>query len=563
MTSSPQLRGALDERRETILTPDALAFLTELHRRFEPARRELTAARARRQAAFDDGERPAFRADGADVRAGDWRVAPAPPALANRRVEITGPTERKMVINALNSGANVLHGGLRGRERPTWENMIDGQANLREAIGGTISSTRPRTGTYRLNERTATLLPRPRGLHLLERHVLVDGDPIAGPLFDFGLYFFHNATALLAKGAGPYFYVPKLQAREEARWWNDVFVFAQDALGVDQGTIKATVLVETLPAAFEMDEMLYELREHSAGLNAGRWDYIFSAIKTLREDPDALLPDRAAVTMTVPFMRAYTELLVATCHRRGAHAIGGMAAFVPNRRDQEATERALAQVRADKEREAGDGFDGTWVAHPDLVATAIDVFQRQLGERPNQLERTRDDVRVEASQLLDVTVPDAEVTESRRARQRERRDPLPRGLARRQRRSRAQPPDGGRRDRRDRARADLAVGPSWRGRRRRPARRRAGARARRRGAGGDPRRGRRRGVRRRALRARARAVRADRARRAARRLPHGAGVSAARRSVTRVAQPAAASARTTAARSPAGSAISVVTPASR
>jgi malate synthase len=406
-----RLLGALDERRETILTPDALAFLTELHRRFEPARRALMAARAERQAAFDAGERPAFGAD-SDVRAGDWRVAPAPPALARRWVEITGPTERKMLINALNSGATGFMADFEDANAPTWANMIDGQVNLREAIAGTIEHRTADGREYRLGERVATLLPRPRGLHLLERHALVDGEPIAGALFDFGLYFLHNAKALLAKGAGPYFYVPKLQARAEARWWNDVFVFAQDALGIARGTIKATVLVETLPAAFEMEELLFELREHSAGLNAGRWDYIFSAIKTLRQDPGALLPDRAAVTMTVPFMRAYTELLVSTCHRRGAHAIGGMAAFVPNRRDPEVTERALAQVRADKEREAGDGFDGTWVAHPDLVPTAMAVFAERLGERPNQLERLRDDVQVEAGQLLDLAVPDAGITEA-------------------------------------------------------------------------------------------------------------------------------------------------------
>jgi malate synthase len=411
-TAPVQLLGALDERRETILTPDALAFLAELHGRFELTRRELLAARARRQAAYDAGDRPAFRADGADVRAGDWRVAPAPPALQRRWVEITGPTERKMLINALNSGATGFMADFEDANAPTWANMIDGQVNLREAVAGTIEHRADDGREYRLNEQTATLLVRPRGWHLPERHLLVGGEPIPGALFDFGLYFFHNAHALSAKGAGPYFYVPKLQAREEARLWNDVFCFAQDALGIPRGTIKATVLIETLPAALEMDELLFELREHSAGLNAGRWDYIFSAIKTLREDPHALLPDRAQVSMTVPFMRSYTELLVSTCHRRGAHAIGGMAAFIPNRRDPEVTERALAQVRADKEREAGDGFDGTWVAHPDLVPTAMAVFAERLGERPNQLERLRDDVHVSEAALLDLTVPGGAITEA-------------------------------------------------------------------------------------------------------------------------------------------------------
>jgi malate synthase len=412
-TTTPlQLLGALDERRETILTPDALAFLAELHGRFEPTRRELLAARARRQAAYDAGERPSFRDDGAEIRRDSWRVSPAPPALQRRWVEITGPTERKMLINALNSGATGFMADFEDANAPTWANMADGQVNLREAVAGTIEHRGEDGREYRLNDEVATLLVRPRGWHLPERHVLVGGEPIAGALLDFGLYLFHNAHALLAKGAGPFFYLPKLQAREEARLWNDVFVFAQDALGIPQGTIKATVLIETLPAAFEMDELLFELREHSAGLNAGRWDYIFSAIKTLRQDPGALLPDRAQVTMTVPFMRAYTELLVSTCHRRGAHAIGGMAAFIPNRRDPEVTERALAQVRADKEREAGDGFDGTWVAHPDLVPTAMAAFEERLGSAPNQLERLRDDVQVSEAALLDLAVPGGQISEA-------------------------------------------------------------------------------------------------------------------------------------------------------
>jgi malate synthase len=411
-TAPIQLLGERDERAEAVLSPEALAFLAELHGRFEPARRELLAARQRRQAAYDVGERPAFRPDGADVRHEDWRVAAAPPALAKRWVEITGPTERKMLINALNSGATGFMADFEDANTPTWANMIEGQVNLGEAIAGTIEHRGEDGREYRLNEQVAVLLVRPRGLHLPERHLLIGGQPIAGALFDFGLSFFHNAQALAANGTGPFYYLPKLQSREEARLWNEVFLFAQDAVGIPRGTIRATVLIETLPAAFEMDELLFELREHSAGLNAGRWDYIFSAIKTLREDRNALLPDRAAVTMTVPFMRAYTELLVATCHRRGAHAMGGMAAFIPSRRDPEVTERALAQVRADKEREANDGFDGTWVAHPDLVPVAMAVFRERLGEHPNQLERLREDVHVEAEQLLDLGVPDAEITEA-------------------------------------------------------------------------------------------------------------------------------------------------------
>jgi malate synthase len=399
------------ERAEAVLTPEALAFLGELHRRFEPTRRSLLAARQDLQASYDAGGRPAFRPDGADVRAGEWRVAPAPPALAKRWVEITGPTERKMLINALNSGATGFMADLEDANTPTWANMIEGQANLAEAVAGTIEHRTEDGREYRLDDQVATLLVRPRGLHLSERHLLVGEEPIAASLFDFGLSFFHNAHAQIAQGAGPYYYLPKLQRREEARLWNDVFLFAQEALGIPPGTIKATVLVETLPAAFEMDELLFELREHSAGLNAGRWDYIFSAIKTLRLDPGALLPDRAAVTMTVPFMRAYTELLVSTCHRRGAHAIGGMAAFIPNRSDPEATESALRKVRADKEREAADGFDGSWVAHPDLVPVALEVFGAELAPRPNQLERLRPDVQVGAEDLLDLAVPGASVTE--------------------------------------------------------------------------------------------------------------------------------------------------------
>jgi malate synthase len=406
ITSAP----ATSERTADVLTPHALDFLGELHRTFDGRRRALLQARVERQARFDAGERPAFRADTADVRAGDWTVAPAPPKLTRRWVEITGPTERKMLINALNSGSTGFMADFEDANAPTWANMLEGQVNLSEAIRGTIEHHNPDGRVYRLDPTVATLLVRPRGWHLDERHVTVDGEPIAGSLFDFGLYFLRNARELLERGLGPWFYLPKLESREEARLWNDVFCFAQDALGIPRGTIKATVLIETIPAAFEMDEILYELRDHSAGLNAGRWDYIFSFVKKFRDSPEFVLPDRGKVTMTVPFMRAYTELLVATCHRRGAHAMGGMAAHVPSRRDPEVNARALAQVRADKQREAGDGFDGTWVAHPDLVPAAMAVFEEILGGRDNQLERTRDDVEVSAEQLLDVTVPDAEVT---------------------------------------------------------------------------------------------------------------------------------------------------------
>jgi malate synthase len=344
------------------------------------------------------------------VREADWTVAPVPDDLQDRRVEITGPTDRKMVINALNSGARMFMADFEDANSPTWANMVDGQVNLIDAIERTIE-LETEEKTYRLNEDVATLLVRPRGWHLPEKHLLVDHEPISGSLFDFGLYFFHNARRLLEKGTGPYFYLPKLESRLEARLWNDVFIHAEDALEVPPGTIKATVLVETILAAFEMDEILYELRDHSAGLNAGRWDYMFSIIKKFRERSDFVLPDRNSVTMTVPFMRAYTELLVKTCHRRGAHAMGGMAAFIPSRKDPEINEAALGKVREDKKREATDGFDGTWVAHPDTVSTAMEEFDRVLGERPNQLERERDDVDVSASELLNVEATPGDHTE--------------------------------------------------------------------------------------------------------------------------------------------------------
>jgi malate synthase len=394
-----------------ILSPTALAFLARLQRDLGPGRERILAARTQRRARLAAGELPDFLPETAAVREGDWRVAPVPPDLTDRRVEITGPTEAKMVINALNSGARVFMADFEDANSPRWDNMVGGQANLVDAIERTIAFTSPEGKEYRLAEQVATLVVRPRGWHLPERHVLVDGKPISASLFDFGLYVFHNAARLLERGTGPYFYLPKLEGHLEARLWNDAFVVAEDVLGLERGTIKATVLIETILAAFEMEEILYELRDHSAGLNAGRWDYTFSIIKKFAERPEFVLPDRAQVTMTVPFMRAYTELLVRTCHRRGAHAIGGMAAFIPSRRDPAVNEVALAKVTEDKERESADGFDGTWVAHPDLVPTALAPFDAVLGERPNQLERQREDVSVTAADLLDVSVPGGEVTE--------------------------------------------------------------------------------------------------------------------------------------------------------
>jgi malate synthase len=405
-----ELRAPVEGRGEEILTREALEFVAELQRRFDPTRRELLRRRVERQARLDAGELPDFLPETGEIRRSDWTVAPVPRDLQDRRVEITGPVERKMMINALNSGARCFMADFEDANSPTWANCVDGHVNLVDAIERVIELETP-DKTYRLNDEVATLIVRPRGWHLPERHVLVDGEPISGALFDFGLYFFHNARRLLERGTGPYLYLPKLESHLEARLWNDVFDFTEDELDVPRGSIKATVLIETILAAFEMDEILYELREHSAGLNAGRWDYIFSIIKKFRNREDFLLPDRAEVTMTVPFMRAYTELLVRTCHRRGAHAMGGMAAFVPSRKDPEVNETALAKVREDKEREAGDGFDGTWVAHPDLVSVATEEFDRVLGGRPNQVERLRDDVDVSAPDLLDVRVPGGEVSE--------------------------------------------------------------------------------------------------------------------------------------------------------
>jgi malate synthase len=397
---------------EQILTPEALDFLAGLQRKFGPVRRQLLQRRQERQAELDAGKLPDFLPETKEVREGQWQVAPVPADLQNRRVEITGPTDRKMVINALNSGAKVFMADFEDANSPTWANQVEGQINLIAAIERQIDFTSPEGKEYRLKPQVATLMVRPRGWHLEERHLLVDGEPVSGSLFDFGLYCFHNAKRLLAKGSGPYFYLPKMESHLEARLWNDVFVHAEETLGVPRGTIKATVLIETILAAFEMEEILYELREHSAGLNAGRWDYIFSMIKKFRNHPAFVLPDRARVTMAVPHMRAYTELLVKTCHRRGAHAMGGMAAFIPSRKDPKINEVALAKVHEDKVREATDGFDGTWVAHPDLVPTAMAVFDEALGDRPNQIGRLREEVAVTAADLLNARACTGDVTET-------------------------------------------------------------------------------------------------------------------------------------------------------
>jgi malate synthase len=407
-----ELKGAIKPGFEEVLTPDALEFVAELQGRYGRRRAELLEARAGRRERLRGGETLGFLGDTRDVRDGTWTVDPAPPDLQQRWVEITGPTDRKMTINALNSRADGFMADFEDANAPTWQNMVTGHINLRDAIDRTISYDSSDGRHYELEGEPATLLVRPRGWHLPERHLLVDGEPVAAALFDFGLFVFHCARRLLSAGSGPYFYLPKLESHLEARLWNDVFVFVQDALGIPKGTIKATVLIETLPAAFEMDEILFELREHSAGLNAGRWDYIFSAIKCFPERPEMVLPDRGAVTMTVPFMRAYTELLVATCHRRGAHAIGGMAALIPSRRDEQANARALDGVRADKEREASQGYDGSWVAHPDLVPVVHEVFERALEGRANQLDRLRDDVHVTGDDLLDLPSTPGEVTEA-------------------------------------------------------------------------------------------------------------------------------------------------------
>jgi malate synthase len=394
---------------EQILSSEALGFLEELSRRFAPRIQEALAQRAQRLERLARGEALDFLPETASVRAGEWSVAPLPRDLERRTVEITGPTDRKMVINALNSGADVFMADFEDATSPTWENLIEGQINLRDAVRRKLSFDDPSSGKqYRLGEKTAVLVVRPRGLHLPERHLTLDGLPIPGALLDFGLYFFHNAHELLARGTGPYFYLPKLESHREARIWNDVFLFAQEALRLEAGTIKATVLIETLPAAFEMDEILHELREHSAGLNCGRWDYIFSFIKTRQHDPAAVLPDRSQVTMEQPCMRAYTQLAIRTCHRRGVHSMGGMAAQIPIKNDEARNLAALDKVRADKLREVRDGHDGTWVAHPGLVSVAREVFEARMKGK-NQLDRLREDVRADASDLL--RVPEGTRTE--------------------------------------------------------------------------------------------------------------------------------------------------------
>ncbi len=397
-----QFKQSEIERR--VLTPEAVAFLIDLELEFGWRRGQILAQRQSRQQTIAGGELPDFKTSTRHIREAEWAIRPIPEDLQDRRVEITGPVDRKMMINALNSGAKVFMADFEDATSPTWDNLLHGHANLVDAYQGTLEL---KTGDkhYTLGDEIATLVVRPRGWHLHEKHFLVEGEPMSASLFDFGLYMFHSAQVALDSGSGPYFYLPKLESHLEARLWNDVFVWAQDRLAIPRGTIKATVLIENVLAAFEMEEILYELREHAAGLNAGRWDYIFSVIKKFRDHPGFVLPDRSQVTMTVPFMHAYTELMVKTCHRRGAHAIGGMAAFIPNRRDPDVTERAIAAVSADKAREAKAGCDGTWVAHPDLVPVAQEEFDRILGDRPNQVERLRDDVEISAEDLLDLDFP--------------------------------------------------------------------------------------------------------------------------------------------------------------
>jgi malate synthase len=404
------LRGAMRPDYETVLTAEAIGFAAGLERKFGAARRRLLARRAETQSRLDAGWKPDFLLETSAVRDADWRVAAIPRDLEDRRVEITGPTDRKMVINALNCGASVYMADFEDANAPSWENMIEGQSNLMDAVRRTIAFDDPETGRhYALNDRTAVLIVRPRGWHLPEKHVVVDGAPMSAALFDFALFFFHNARELLARGTGPYFYLPKLENHLEARLWNDVFVAAQATLGVPRGTIRATVLIETILAAFEMDEILYELKDHSAGLNCGRWDYIYSFIKKFAEDPACVLPDRAEVTMTTDFLRNYSLLLIKTCHRRGVHAMGGMAAQIPIRDHPEANAAAMEKVRVDKRREAGDGHDGTWVAHPGLVGIAKEIFDREM-PAPNQIARRRQDVNVAAADLL--AVPQGTITET-------------------------------------------------------------------------------------------------------------------------------------------------------
>ena len=405
-----ELKGSIKAGYERVMTPAAIAFVVDLERKFAAERKRLLARRVEIQAKLDAGWRPDFLAETKAIRDADWTVAPLPKDLLDRRIEITGPTDRKMVINALNSGSSVFMADFEDANTPSWDNLIEGQINLMDAVRRDISFDDPSSKRhYQLNPRTAVLLVRPRGWHLPEAHLVVDGEPMSGSLFDFGLYFFHNAQELMARNTGPYFYLPKMESHLEARLWNDVFVHAQSKLGIAKGTIKATVLIETILAAFEMDEILYELREHSAGLNCGRWDYIFSTIKKFAEDPNRVMPDRSQVTMTAHFMRSYSLLLIKTCHRRNVHAMGGMAAQIPIRNDPAANEAAMEKVRADKLREAGDGHDGTWVAHPGLVPIAKEIFDAQMPEA-NQIARKRQDVHMTADDLL--KVPEGTITEA-------------------------------------------------------------------------------------------------------------------------------------------------------
>ena len=409
---SIEISGPASADANKVLTREALAFVAELEAKFGPVRATLLDNRSKRDREIASGKSYGLLPETATVRTGTWKVAAAAPDLDRRHVEITGPTDRKMVINALSSGADVFMADFEDSLSPTWDNVVSGQANLMEAVRRTLSFTSPEGKSYTLGAKLATLVVRPRGWHMTEKHATIGGQPVSASLFDFGLYFFHNAAELIKRGSGPYFYLPKMESHLEARLWNEVFVAAQTALGVPQGSVRATVLVETLPAAFEMEEILYELRDHAAGLNAGRWDYLFSAIKKLRDQPGLAIPERSQLLMTVPFMRAYTERLVSTCHRRGAHAIGGMAPFIPSRKNPEINTAALAKVRDDKKREVGDGFDGTWVAHPDLVATAAEVFTGALGDQPNQKSRLRDDVKVVDAEIMDLRVPDGKITEA-------------------------------------------------------------------------------------------------------------------------------------------------------
>src|SRR5579885_1649782 len=403
-----EVLGKASDISSEILTPEALKFLSKLHRKFESRRQELLQRRVARQQEIDDGKMPDFLPETKSIREKEWTVAPIPKDLEDRRVEITGPVDRKMIINALNSGANVYMADFEDSNSPTWQNNIEGQFNLRDAVRGVISYTSPEGKSYKLGPKLATLLVRPRGWHLVEKHLRVDGQPISGSLFDFGLFFFHNAEERLKRGTGVYLYLPKMESHLEARLWNDVFNFAQDALGIPRGSIRATVLIETILAAFEMDEILYELRDHSSGLNCGRWDYIFSFIKKFRNKPEFVLPNRAQVTMDKAFLNAYVQLLIKTCHRRGIHAMGGMAAQIPIKNDPEANEKALEKVRQDKLREVKAGHDGTWVAHPGLVGVAKEIFDQYM-KTPNQISNKREDVHISAKDLL--AVPSGDITE--------------------------------------------------------------------------------------------------------------------------------------------------------